>query len=247
MPESGVGSQEASVIPILEARGLEKVFPARSGGKITALAGLELSVPAGRVTVIGGRSGAGKSTLLSLLAGLDRPTAGSVLFFGQALERLDNSELARLRREKIGMIFQNFQLLPSWTAAENVEAVLMHSGLSHSERMSRVEAILKELGLAERLGNLPGELSVGQQQRVALARTLVNDPVLILADEPTGNVDPQTAEEMLDLLMARVRGRGTTLVVATHGAFPGGLADHSWWLADGRLQPGGPAHPPTRS
>jgi len=230
-----MGKNERTARVILEARGVRKTFPSRSGGEIVALENVDLSIPEGLTTLISGRSGAGKSTLLALLAGLDHPTSGSITFDGNALEKLDNSELARLRREKLGLVFQNFQLLPSWTAAENVEAVLMHSGIDRQARMARVEKILAELGLSGRFDNLPGELSVGQQQRVALARTLVNDPILILADEPTGSVDPQTAQEVIELLMERVRDRGTTLLVATHGTFPETLADRQFKLAEGKI------------
>ncbi|MBI3040032.1 ATP-binding cassette domain-containing protein, partial [bacterium] len=137
--------------------------------------------------------------------------------------------------KKIGIIFQNFNLLTSWTAFENVDAVLMHQGLKKSDRREKVEKLLTDLGLGNRMNNLPSELSIGQQQRVAIARTLANEPSLILADEPTGDVDPETAEEIISHLMRPVKQNNTTLVVATHGSFPGKYADKTFVLKDGKL------------
>jgi len=206
---------------------------------IRVLDGASMTVRSGEVVVISGRSGAGKSTLLALLAGLDSADSGTITLLGQTLGNMGNEALADLRRRSVGFVFQNFQLLPSWTAAENVEAVLMNAGIHPTERRERVVEMLTDLGLQNRMDNLPGELSVGQQQRVALARTLVNRPRIIFADEPTGDVDPETAGEMLDLLMERARSGRVTLVVATHGAFPLNLADRRLSLKDGRLEENG--------
>lgn len=203
---------------------------------IRVLDGVSLTVCPGEVVVISGRSGAGKSTLLALLAGLDTADSGTITLLGQSLGNMGNEALADLRRRSVGFVFQNFQLLPSWTAAENVDAVLMNAGIHPTERRERVIGMLTDLGLQNHLDNLPGELSVGQQQRVALARTLVNRPQIIFADEPTGDVDNETAGEMLELLMERVRSKEVTLVVATHGAFPLDLADRRLTLRDGRLE-----------
>ena len=218
--------------PIIEARGLSKNFRIRRKG-IPVLRCIDLSVIPGEVVVIRGRSGAGKSVLLWLLSGLDRPTSGDILFEGESIAGFSDSSLAELRQRKIGVIFQNFNLMASWTACENVAAALEHDGLKSNEAHRQAVAILSELGLSERLDNLPAELSVGQQQRVAVARTLANNPSLILADEPTGAVDPETAAEILDMLLRPVRQRGATLIVATHGHFPTRLADRTLILRDG--------------
>jgi putative ABC transport system ATP-binding protein len=216
---------------IYNAKNLSKSF-----GAISVLRDLNFAAARNKTHVIIGRSGTGKSTLLSLLAGLDRPTSGTIEFDGAALETRCNEELAQLRRQKIGIIFQSFNLLPSWTAVENVEAVLMHSDIAPDARRKKAVALLSELGLGERLNNLPAELSVGQQQRVAVARTLVNDPKVILADEPTGDVDPELGLEVIKRLVACVKNNGTTLIIATHGLFPLEYADKVWELKDGKLQ-----------
>ncbi|OGK07377.1 MAG: hypothetical protein A2W80_02215, partial [Candidatus Riflebacteria bacterium GWC2_50_8] len=171
---------------LLKVEGLARTFVARNSS-IEVFKDVSFEINQGEVVVIKGRSGEGKSTMLGILSGLDRQTAGSVIFAGEKLESMTVSELAELRAQKIGMIFQSFNLIGSWTAVENVEAVLMHRGMNSEERYEKAVAVLRELGLGERLDNYPSELSVGQQQRVAVARTLVNDPVLILADEPTGD------------------------------------------------------------
>jgi putative ABC transport system ATP-binding protein len=204
---------------VLKCSNLEKAFEVR-GKDIAVLKGISFSVLAGEIVTITGRSGEGKSVLLWLLSGLDKPDAGEIKFKGQSLNNLSNRALAQLRRNKIGMIFQNFNLVESWTALENVESALRHCGLSIDKQREKAVKVLEELGLGNRLDNLPTELSIGQQQRVAIARTLINEPELILADEPTGDVDPETAEEIIDLLVAPVRERGATLIVATHGNFP---------------------------
>jgi len=221
--------------PIIEGKDLKKSF-FLPGREIVVFEHISFSFQRGKVTLVSGRSGVGKSTLLSLLGGLDRQTAGSIIFDGKILETLSNSDLAVLRREKIGIIFQNFNLLPSWTAAENVEAVLMHSGLDRRERRARVEKILEEFGLADRLGNLPSELSVGQQQRVAIARALINNPMVILADEPTGDVDFETAQEIIAKLISAVRERQASLIVVTHGGFPEKFADEIFCMKDGKME-----------
>ncbi|MBF0544050.1 MAG: ABC transporter ATP-binding protein [Candidatus Riflebacteria bacterium] len=230
-----VAPEEISKKIFLEGKDLKKSFFLK-GKEIKVFDRVNFSFENGKVIVIQGRSGVGKSTLLSLLGGLDRPTEGSISFEGTPFENCSNEELALLRRRKIGIIFQNFNLLSSWTAAENVEAVLMHSGVSESVRRQKVEALLSELGLADRLDNLPSELSVGQQQRVAIARTLANDPVLILADEPTGDVDPETAKEIIEKLLVLVKNKGTTLIVATHGNFSESWADQIYQMKDGGLE-----------
>ena len=219
---------------ILQVENLARTFNAR-GHEIKVFEEVSFSVEAGELFLLTGRSGAGKSTLLSLLCGLDRATSGKVYFQGRDLNSLSLAELAELRAGSIGMIFQNFNLIPGWTALENVEAVLMHRGIGSDERRKRATDILRELGLQDRLNNLPAELSVGQQQRVAVARTLINNPVLIIADEPTGDVDAETAAEIVALLLPRVKSGSTAMVVASHGLFNSELASRVACLKDGRL------------
>lgn len=219
---------------ILQGSNLKKNYT-KNGREIPVFDKINAGFPQGKISVITGRSGAGKSTLLNLLGGLDEPTSGSVHFDGIEFGTLSNAELADLRGNNIGIIFQNFNLLSSWTAYENVEAALLHSNLPDKERQEKVCSILANLGLGDRLDNFPAELSVGQQQRVAIARTLVHEPKLILADEPTGDVDPETAKEIIDRLVEAVRSKGTTLVVATHGTFPLDIADKVFSIRDGSL------------
>lgn len=223
-------------VPMIDAVGLKKSF--RQGGReIPVLKDISLSLRPGETLVITGRSGVGKSTLLTLLGGLDTPDGGTVSIGGVDTGGLSQDGLAALRRKTIGIIFQNFNLLPSWSAVENVEAVLMHGDLEPSERRSRAVKWLERLGIGDRLDNLPAELSVGQQQRVAVARTLVHEPMLILADEPTGDVDPETGEEILSHLKAAVRERGASLLVVTHGSYRVEAGERVMRLHDGVLEP----------
>jgi putative ABC transport system ATP-binding protein len=219
---------------ILKCNNLKKSFRVRSK-EIAILKGISFSVLPGEIVTITGRSGEGKSVLLWLLGGLDKPDTGEIMFKERSLTNLSNHSLAQLRRNKIGMIFQNFNLIASWTALENVESALRHCGLSRERQREKAVKILKELGLGDRLDNIPSELSIGQQQRVAIARTLINEPELILADEPSGDVDPETAAEIIDLLVAPVKERGATLIVATHGNFPLHSAHRVFILKNGTL------------
>lgn len=219
---------------LLQVEALSKTFLTRNT-EVKVFADASFTLNTGEVMVVTGRSGEGKSTLLGLLSGLERPTNGRILFQGNDITMMSMAQLAELRAGSIGMIFQSFNLIPNWTALENVEAVLMHRGLKPDELRNRATSILGELGLKDRLQNLPGELSVGQQQRVAVARTLVNEPVLILADEPTGDVDPETAAEIINLLLPRVKKSGTALIVATHGSFDCSCANKVLNLKGGKL------------
>ncbi|MCX5708057.1 MAG: ABC transporter ATP-binding protein [Candidatus Omnitrophica bacterium] len=219
---------------ILECKELKKSFQVRKRN-IPVLNGLNLRIKRGEIVAISGKSGAGKSTLIGLLGGLERPTSGAIVFENKHLDELSNEELALLRRKKIGIIFQNFNLLPSWTALENVQASLMHRGLSEREQRRRVEPLLKQLGLPARYNSLPAELSMGEQQRVAVARALVNEPDLILADEPTGDVDSENAKDITSHLVSAVRKNGATMILATHADTLLDICDRVLNLKNGSL------------
>jgi putative ABC transport system ATP-binding protein len=187
----------------------------RGGEVLAALQPTSLEIGAGEYVAVVGPSGCGKSTLLSVVGGMLAPTTGRVLIDGQSLYDLKVSQRAAVRAKRIGFVFQTFNLVPYLSAVENVQVPLYLAGVGPKEQRGRATAALERVGLADRLGHKPSELSVGQQQRVALARTLVNDPALILADEPTGNLDPDTREQVLGLF-AEFHGEGRTLVVVTH-------------------------------
>ncbi len=222
-------------LPILKCSNITKSFRVR-GKTIRVLQGAELDVYPGELIVIRGRSGEGKSVLQWILSGIDTPDSGEILFEGVSYSKLSGEEMSNLRREKIGLIFQNFNLIESWTALENVESALLNSGLSPEEKRDKAVSILERMDIGQRLDNLPVELSVGQQQRVAIARALINEPSLIIADEPTGSVDDETAGEMLTILLSYVKDRNSAMVVTTHGHFTGEhLADRIFAIKEGKL------------
>ena len=192
-----------------------------------------LDIPDGQFTAIVGPSGSGKSTLLGLITGLDAPTSGAVLIDGVDITRLDEDALARLRGEKIGFVFQFFHLIPSLTAYENIAVPMEIAGSADVRR--RTDALLQEVGLNERAHHYPSQLSGGEQQRVALARALANAPAIVLADEPTGNLDTATGRHILELLREIHRGRGTTILLVTHDAELAAIADSRLILRDGRV------------
>ena len=183
---------------------------------VTAVRDLNLVIGDGEWLAIQGRTGHGKSTLLHILGALDRPTAGTVTLAGQDLTQLREAQVTRLRAQSIGFIFQTFNLVPTLSAAENVEAALIPLGVPAAERRRRVDAALESVALADRARHLPGEMSGGQQQRVAVARALVKEPTVLLADEPTGNLDEDTRDEIINLLEKLWRERGLTLILVTH-------------------------------
>jgi len=183
---------------------------------IHAVQGVNLEVRAGEFLALLGSSGSGKSTLLNLLAGLDRPTGGTIIVHDRDLSRLDRSELAQHRRHTVGMVFQAFNLLPNMTLEENVELPLRFAEVERARRRSKAREVLRRVGLTDRLRHRPGELSGGEQQRGALARALVNGPRILLADEPTGNLDSQTGEEILRLMAEINRSSAMTVVMVTH-------------------------------
>jgi putative ABC transport system ATP-binding protein len=183
---------------------------------VPAVRDLDLTIENGEWLAVQGRTGHGKSTLLNLLGGLDQPTEGSIELDGTSLGALRETQLTRLRAEKIGFIFQTFNLIPTLSAAENVEAALIPLGIGHADRAARVAAALDSVGLGDRSGHLPTEMSGGQQQRTAIARALVKEPKVLLADEPTGNLDEDTRDEIINLLEKLWREHGLTLVLVTH-------------------------------
>ncbi len=202
---------------------------------VAALRGVDLEIPAGEWLAIQGPTGHGKSTLLQILGGLDRPTSGIVEFDGLDLAAMPETRLTRLRARSIGFIFQTFNLIPTLSAAENVETALVPLRVSAHERRTRAEQALTAVGLGGRLRHLPGELSGGQQQRVAIARALVKEPAVLLADEPTGNLDEGTRDEIIGLLEDQWRSRGLTLVLVTHDSAVAARAQRIGLMKDGQL------------
>jgi putative ABC transport system ATP-binding protein len=204
---------------------------------VTALDSVSVSLNEGEFVAIQGTSGSGKSTLLSLLGGLDRPTSGEVLFDAKPLGPLTKKEMARYRRHSVGMIFQNFNLITTMTAAENVRLALAFGGVRGTERRKRAADLLKRVGLADRTEHRPLELSGGEQQRVAIARALANRPRVLLADEPTGNLDSTRARELLALLREMVEREGLTVLLVTHDhELASSFADRIIMMKDGKVQ-----------
>ena len=201
--------------PIVEIRGLRKVY-AREKQEVTVLDGIDLDIPEGSFEALMGPSGSGKTTLLNLIAGIDQPTAGTVRVAGSDIGRMGETERAAWRARNIGFIFQFYNLMPVLTAAENVELPLLLTSLGKPERRRRVEVALKLVSLTDRADHTPRQLSGGQQQRVAIARAIVADPQIIVADEPTGDLDRKSAEEVLGLLTTLNETLGKTIVMVTH-------------------------------
>jgi putative ABC transport system ATP-binding protein len=220
--------------PVIALREVAKTFPSPAGA-FTALAGVTLTIDRGEFVVVVGPSGSGKSTLLGLLAGIDRPTRGEVLVDGTAVHTLSERAITAWRGRAVGIVFQFFQLLPTLTAAENVMLPMDFCGTWPArERGPRARALLDRLGVADQADKLPATLSGGQQQRVAVARALANAPAVLLADEPTGNLDSKTAAALLDLLAGLAR-EGQTVVMVTHERDAIRLASRTVTLADGRV------------
>lgn len=218
----------------VEARGITKVYGTASA-EVWALRGIDLAISVGSFVAIMGPSGSGKSTLLATLGGLDSPTNGNARIGGQWLGGLPESELAIIRREKIGFVFQSFNLIPVLSAEENVAVPLLLAGKKGTAIRARVERIMELVGLSDRRAHLPTELSGGQQQRVAIARALVIEPALVLADEPTGNLDSHSSREILTILRRSCDEFGRTVVLVTHDSSVAAWADRVLFLRDGLI------------
>ena len=227
MMEKGSPDSEALVY---EARGLTKSF---DGGSVAALRGVDFHVREGEFVAVVGPSGCGKTTLLQLLGSLDRPSSGTLTYRGKSIANLPDPSEYRAR--EIGFIFQAFHLLPTFTVVENVQIPMFEGGLSRSERAGRALELLKDVGLEHRLKHFPSELSGGERQRVAIARSLANRPSVLLADEPTGNLDSENAAHVVELLLRLHKELGTTLIVVTHDLAIAALAPRTVRMKDGRI------------
>ena len=227
------GDPHQSPGPVVHAEVVTRVYP-MPGEPVHALRGVTLDVERGTFLSIAGPSGCGKSTLLHLLGGVDRPTDGTVLLLGRATTGLSDSALARIRLFHVGFVFQRFFLLPMLTAAENVALPMMEAGVAAGERRRRTEALLERVGLGRRAAHRPGQLSGGEMQRVAIARALANHPALLLADEPTGELDEATGREIGRLLCELSRD-GLAVVMVTHNSDLAGMADRQVRMRDGVL------------
>jgi putative ABC transport system ATP-binding protein len=205
---------------------------------IDALAGIDLRVGEGEFLAIQGSTGSGKTTLLQMLGALDRPSGGEVVYDGRDMAKLGEGDLTSLRSHAFGFIFQSFNLIPTLTAQENVETALVPWGVAGDERRSRAQAALARVGLSERARHIPSELSGGEQQRVGIARALVREPRVILGDEPTGNLDEKTRDEIIGLLETLWRERGQTIVLVTHDTWVASRASRRIWLDAGRVTGG---------
>ena len=219
---------------LYELKGLTKRY-VQKGKDINALNNVDLTINSGDLISIQGPTGGGKSTLLQMLGGLDKPTSGSITLLGQNLETMSEAQLAKTRGQQIGFIFQTFNLIPTLNALENVETALVPMGVSSVERRDRSMQALELMGLADRASHLPSELSGGQQQRVAIARALVKDPDVLLADEPTGNLDQDTRDQIMDLLEGIWRDKGLTLIMVTHDSAIAKRAKTHLMIANGKV------------
>jgi putative ABC transport system ATP-binding protein len=227
--------------PIVQVRNLSKIY-GHGENQVVALNRISLDLFAGEFVALMGPSGSGKSTLLHIIAGIDRPTSGQCIVLGTDVSELDESQLADWRKDHVGFVFQSFNLIPVLTAFENVELPLLLTNLSTRERREHVEAALKLVGLGDRQHHLPKEMSGGQEQRVAIARALVTDPTLIVADEPTGNLDAHSAADVLTLMQSLNREWGKTIIIVTHDPKAASYAKRTVHLEKGQLLNGNGQH-----
>ena len=220
--------------PVIQVKNLYKIF--RVGNeKVRALNGVDMTIYKGEFCAIVGTSGSGKSTMLNMLAGLEKPTKGEVIISGKHLERMDENQLVRFRRERVGFIFQSFNLLGTMNAIENVALPLTFRGMDKKTRETKAVKMLKLVGLPKHMKHRPNEMSGGQQQRVGVARALVLDPEIIFADEPTGNLDSNTSAEVLNLMRKVVQEQNQTMVMVTHDNHLAGFADRIFHIIDGKI------------
>ncbi len=219
---------------MIEIRNLQKSF-VTSGGEVSVLRQISLKIVAGERVAVVGTSGAGKTTLMHILGGLDKPSEGEILFEGESIFALRGAALDAFRNRTVGFVFQFHQLLPEFSAKENVMMPLLIGGVARSEAAMKAEDLLKEVGLGHRLSHKPGALSGGEQQRVAIARALIREPRLLLADEPTGNLDSGTSDEIMALLNQMHRTRGLTMIIVTHNRELAASLDRTLQIEDGYL------------
>jgi len=220
---------------IIETSNLSRIYRLGRVGEVRAVDGVDLKVPEAQFLVIIGPSGSGKTTLLNLLGGLDRPTSGKVVLDGLDFSEMGERGMITIRREKVGFVFQAFNLIPTLTAIENVEAALAPIGISRDERLEKSRRWLEGVGLGARTDHLPTELSAGEQQRVAVARAFVNEPKILLLDEPTGNLDTATGREIMEALRHANNDRGQTVIAVTHAGYVRPFADRILYMRDGKL------------
>ena len=225
--------------PLIQLSGIRKSYGSATDVEVEVLHGVDLDLAPGEFTALIGPSGSGKSTLLNLIAGLDRPDEGRVAVDGVVLSSLDDDAATRFRRERLGFVFQAFHVLPYLDVAHNVALPLALNGVRHASRDGRVRAMLEAVGLADRDTSMPRELSGGELQRVAIARALVHAPAVVLADEPTGNLDPRTAASVVALLAGTIRSHGATGVIVTHSQAAAAVADRALELTPEGLVPAG--------
>ena len=220
---------------IIKVSNLSKTYRKGSVGEVKAVDDVCLEVPMGEFLTILGPSGSGKTTLLNLIGGLDKPTGGNIILDGLELSKLNESELVKVRREKVGFVFQAFNLIPTFSALENIEAALAPTNMPKNERLERSTELLELVGLEHRANHLPAELSAGEQQRVAIARAFANKPRVLLLDEPTGNLDTKTGKEILKLCHKASKEQGQTVVAVTHAGYVRGYTNRLLFMRDGKL------------
>jgi putative ABC transport system ATP-binding protein len=220
---------------LIQMRGLSRNYSVAKTA-VAALGGVDLTIPRGEFTALAGPSGSGKSTLLNLVGGLDRPSGGEIRVDGLSLGKASEKELVQYRRSRVGFIFQSFNLMPTLSALENVESPMVLAEVPRAERRARAVSLLESVGLAQRASHKPNELSGGEKQRVAIARALANRPALLLADEPTGNLDSKTGAIVLDLLCSLLKTNGVTLIMVTHDPEVATRSDRIIHLRDGSIQ-----------